>query len=230
MTRIIFLSSILALSGLAAYSQTKTYVGFRGGTNISSAYIEHTVFTLNTDIGFETGFNAGILVKHFSFRKKRNLNTGVQLSINYSQKGWSQSFDTGEPTYSSRLNVLEVPIEAIISVGRKKLKYFVTAGFYGEYILGADQSPTPNLENLGRDEFYTYVDSRDNQVGYGLRGSAGLTRDFPFGTIHIEGAFSFSVSNFIKTEDRGDRLPDLSNLYVTGISIAYLIPFGKLDF
>lgn len=226
MRNILLIMLVFVFFGTTA--QTKTYVGIKGGGHAASAFIDHTIFNNNMRTGLSTGIHSGLTVKHFPFRRKNSsIHSGIQASINYVQKGWKQTFQTSEPNYSVRMDYLEIPFEGIGYFGNKN-KYFVTAGLYWEVLLNAKKSDTPAETNIGAADFYTYEADRDREFGYGGRMSAGLFRDFSFGSIHLEGFFSYSFSNFIDAGDLSDETPDISNLWVTGVSLGYLIPFGKL--
>ena len=158
------------------------------------------------------------------------LNAGLQSGLQFETKGWRQSFNTDEPTYHVNMNYMTFPVEAIIYGGKRKTKIFATLGVFIEQLLSVEKDPTPNLDNLGGQEFYTYEEDRDRKFGYGIKASVGVHRDFPFGALHLDGFVSYSASSFIKSDDFSDRLPDLTNHYSLGFTVAYLIPFGKMDF
>ncbi len=212
----------LFLSGNAQ----ETFIGVKAGGHTGSAFVDHTVFNVVNNNGFNNGFHAGLIFKYFPYKREVFLKSGLQFSVNYVQKGWTQVFLTTEPTYSAEMSYVEIPIEAIGYFGNKN-NYFVTAGFYFEYLMDYQLDAEPNLENLGGQDFNTYVPSRDNKAGYGARASAGVFREFSFGMLHLEGFFSYSISNFIDAGDLTTETPDISNLWYTGASLGYLLPIGK---
>jgi len=224
----VFTLVFLVILSLGAVGQTKTYVGLKAGGQINSAYMVHTVFNFRTKNTFKSGLNSGITIKHFPKKRKNFLNTGIQGGINFMQRGWVQSFKgTGIPNYGVTMNYLEFPIEGIGYFGNKT-KYFVGGGFFAEYLLSSSKDDDPS--NLGSLDFATYEKNRDRRGGYGARFSGGVFRDFPFGSLHLEGFFTYSFSNFIDAGDlSNDQLPDISNLWSLGVSVGYFISFGKLE-
>lgn len=204
----------------------KTYVGMKAGGHAGSSFIEHTIFNLNINSTFEPGVHGGVFLKYLPKTRDVFFKSGLQFSVNYVQKGWKQTFLTGEPSYSIHMNYLEVPLEAIGYFGDKN-NFFITAGFYLEYLLSTRKDASPLLTNLGGQDFYTYQESRDKELGYGGRLSAGMFRDFSFGMLHLEGFFTYSFSNFIDPGNLTDETPDLSNLYVAGVSLGYMIQLNK---
>lgn len=223
--RFLFVSNVFLISiGLtpSASAQSKTYVGVRAGAQLSSLNVTHNFFRKIITTRNLPGINAGIMVKHYT--KK---NVGLQLGIEYHQKGWKQHFFDLYPDYNAQINYLDLPIMMTAYLGKGKNKYFMNAGFFIEYLLGANlDNPPGDVEPF---DFYTYDPDRDGRFGYGLRFGGGLSRDFSFGQIHLEGFFTFSLSNVFDPESRESEVPDISNNFLTGFSIAYLIPFGKLD-
>ena len=227
-------SIFLILIGFLAFGQSKTFVGVRAGAQTSSAYIAHSIRAVNMDTDFTTTAHAGLVLKHFNFKglKRGALNAGLQTGVNYIQRGWRQVFseENNLPDYSVRLDYLEFPVEAVIYAGKGNTKFFGTAGIYYERLINSAEKNRPNEDELGRDEFNTYIESRDPKNGYGGRASLGVFSTFPFGTIQLEAFTSVSFSGVFEFENRTTDIPDQSNLYSIGISLGYFIGFGKMDF
>ncbi|WP_462250822.1 porin family protein [Ekhidna sp.] len=202
-----------------------TYVGVKAGGHASSTFIEHTIFNLNLNSTFLPGVNGGVFVKYLPKKGKSFLNSGIQFGVNYIQKGWKQTFLTNEPTYTARMNYLEVPFEGFGYFGGKN-KYFVSAGLYMEFLLSTELDSEPNSNNLGGADFYTYDESRDRDIGYGARLGGGMFRDLSIGTFQLEGFFSYSFSNFINAGDLTTETPDISNHWMLGFTVGYMISLG----
>ena len=203
-----------------------TYVGIKAGGHASSAFIEHTIFNLNVNTTFLPGINGGVFLRYLPKKRDSFLNSGIQVGVNYVQKGWRQTFLINLPSYTARLNYLEIPIEGIGYFGGKN-KYFLSAGLYMEFLLSEDLDQSPNEDTLIGDDFYTYDEDRDRQVGYGARLAGGVFRDTPVGTFQIEGFFSYSFSNFINPGDLTTETPDLSNHFILGFTIGYMFSLSK---
>ncbi len=131
--RLILIPAFLICS-VCAFAQTKTYVGFKSGGHVGSAVFDHTFFALNIKTAITSGFHTGVFVKYFPSERDKLVNSGIQFGINYVQKGWDQMFDTDEPTHSTTLTYLELPLEGIGYFGNKN-KYFITGGFLVEFLL-----------------------------------------------------------------------------------------------
>jgi hypothetical protein len=202
-------------------AQSKTYVGIRGGSQISFVTIRHNFFRAVVNPRYTSGTNMGIIVKHY-----RNQNVGIQTGVEYVQKGWKQFFFDFYPVYTARINYLEVPFLLTAHIGSGKTKFFINMGPFMEFLVGSDLDADPG--DVEPFDFYTYDSSRDDSFGYGLRGGGGVSYDFPFGQVHLETFFSFSLTNVFDPVSKDSPVPDVSNNFVAGISLAYLIPFGKL--
>ena len=216
-------------------SAQKTFIGLKAGGHSGSAFIDHTIFSNVNNAGFKSGFHAGLLLKYFPKKREVFLKSGLQFSVNYVQKGWTQVFLT-EPNYSAELSYVEIPVEAIGFFGNKN-NYFITAGFFFEYLIDYTLDDDPDLDTdasgtaipnrVSGQDFYTFRPDRDNKVGYGARASGGIFREFSFGMVHLEGFFSYSISNFMDPGELSTEVPDISNLWYAGVSLGYLIPVGK---
>jgi hypothetical protein len=204
----------------------KTYVGVKAGGHASTAFIEHTIFNLNLNSTFVPGVNGGVFVKYLPKPGDSFLNSGIQLGVNYVQKGWKQTFLTDEPSYTARMNYLEIPLEGFGYFGGNN-KYFISAGLYMEFLMSVDKDEEPDQDNRGAAEFYTYEEGRDRELGYGARLGGGMFRDLSIGTFQLEGFFSYSFSNFINPGDLSTRTPDLSNHWMVGFTVGYMISLGN---
>lgn len=229
-----FLTVVAVCLSSVAIGQVKGFVGLKGGGQAASAYIEHTIYTTFMDIGVIPGYHGGVIAKLFTNQNPSSfLNAGLQSGLTYSRKGWRQHFPTEHPAYTVKMSYLELPLEAMIYAGKKDLKVFFTIGIYSEFLLNVDKDPDPdtNPEVIGNDvDFYTYREGFDKTFGYGGRLSLGLQYESPIGAFHADGFFAYSISSFMRSDDLGEERPDLSNHYTIGFSLAYMIPFGKMDY
>lgn len=204
-----------------AYAQRKTFVGVKSGYNQSTAYFFHSFFGSDIVTGFEGGFQGGIIAMNYL----RN-HIGLQAELLYTQKGWTQKFDNGEPDFVTELDYIELPLLVNIHTGKNQLHFFANAGCFFEYLVGVKQSATPS--NIDGQEFYPFDESRDNKLGYGFRGGAGAFYDFDFGTILLESSVSYSLSDMLDPITLDTGIPNTSKNIVIGFSLAYMFSFGEL--
>ncbi len=221
------------------FGQTKTFIGLKVGGGASTAYMQHSVIPTVFDISWLPGSTAGVQVTHFSAKYHSRVNSAIQLSVNYVQKGWLQKFpDTNEPNHSTRINYVEVPVEAIGYFGNK-VKYYISAGFFLEYAISdqVDAIPAsatvneeyPALYDVGQSNFYRYDIEKDQRLNYGPRAAAGIFRETSAGVFRLEAFFSFSIRSTFDFEPIESGVPDLSLNYGSGLTLSYMFSFGKLE-
>ncbi len=221
MKRVLLLLVLVGL-GSALAAQHKSYVGVRGGVQLTNADISHNFYQLNIRNTYTVTYHTGLVYKYYN--KK---NVGLITGLDYSVKGWTQNFFELYPNYAAQLDYLELPLLMTAYLGNGRTKYFVALGPFFEYLINYKLDPEPvDTEPF---DWYTYDPDRDNNFGYGLRIGGGVSHDFSFGQIHLEGFFTYSLSNIMDPVSRDSGVPDISNSYVFGASLAYLIPFGKLE-
>lgn len=233
--------ALFIIFGIRVIAQTKTYVGVKMGGGISTAFVQHSVFPIVANTKWLPNFHGGLQVTHFPEKFKSKLNMGIQIGVNYAQKGWVQTFKgTSEPNHKTRIHYLEVPVEAIGYFGDKN-KYYVSVGFYMEYALRAivDSTPASAATNpdtaiktlsVGQSTFYRYILNEGNRLNYGPRGAIGVIRETNLGVFRLEAFFSFSLRSVYDYESIETGIPDLALNYGTGVSIFYMVSFGKLSF
>lgn len=228
----------LVCVALLAQAQTKTFVGVKAGGGASSAYMQHSIIPLFMEIQWLPGFHGGIQVTHFPEKFRSRVNAAVQISVNYSQKGWVQRFkETDEPNHTTRINYIEIPVEAVGYFGNRN-KYYISAGFFVEYAVGAKVDPTPDsavpddeTDNLlvGPYHFRRYRLQNDQRLSYGPRGAVGVFREVGKGVLRVEGFLTFSLRAAYDFEPIDSGVPDLSLNYGVGLSLGYMFSFGKLE-
>ncbi|MEO9802870.1 MAG: porin family protein [Reichenbachiella sp.] len=209
-----------------ANAQRKTYLGVKGGYNLSKAYFFHSFFGSDIVTGFESGFQGGIIAMNYL----RN-HVGLQAELLYSQKGWRQKFSNGEPDFVTELSYVELPLLVNIYSGKDRLHFFANGGCFVEYLVNVKQSATPS--DVSGQEFSPFEESRDNKFGYGFRGGIGTFYDFNFGTILLESSFTYSLSDMmdagqLSSHTSTDHIPTTSKNMVIGFSLAYMFSFGEL--
>lgn len=228
---------LFLLFSLESFSQSNNYIGFTAGGNVSSVFFNHLAFRTNIRTGLQPGVQFGVTFMHFAPLKTGILNTGLQLSVNYTEKGYVQDFQPSNVTnFSSRYRYLEIPFSSIIYLGRKKTKIFINPGIYGEFMIGSELTNVPvdddtesDFINVGQFDVFPFDPDNDITMGIGGRLEAGVMRDFNFGTIQLLGNFSYTITNTIDFQSRSSGIPDTSNNFSIGVSVGYFFGIGKRD-
>lgn len=200
-----------------ADAQRKTYLGAKGGYNLSTAYFFHSFYGSDIEPKMEGGYQGGIIAMNYL----RN-HVGLQAELLYTQKGWRQEIEN-QPDLVTELDYVELPLLVNIHTGKDRLHFFANGGCYVGYLVSSTQSATPATDNL-----YTYDESRDNKISYGFRGGVGAFYDFNFGTLLFEGSFTYSLSDMLDPVSLDTGVPNTSKSLVIGFSIGYMFSFGEL--
>ena len=209
----------------------QTYLGLSGGYHVNGAWIEHSLRGVGYSIQLRQevipGIHAGVQLKHYNEVKSfRKLHSGIQVSAYYFQRGWQQGYVLTEGPIT-RMNYINIPVDALIFLGNERNRWFFLLGIYGDWLVDYDLPTKPSAEVTLDEDFYTFDEARgDKKYGYGFNGAAGLHKTWGRQSIEFGAFFSYTLSNFIYTNRISDETPDVSNLWSAGIRVAYLIPLG----
>ncbi len=182
MKRIILIASYLLLSFISINAQDefkpKFYLGINQGVNFSRVDFAVGGF----DQVFIPGYCGGLIFRYISEPV-----AGIQIELNYSEKGWSGKPGTYE-YYKGRLCYIELPFLTHITLGKKKTYFTVNFGPYISYMVMNDIKS--NID---------YPLEIDNEFDFGYCAAIGLGFRSPLGTFQIEGRYLNSVTNFFNT-------------------------------
>ena len=121
-------------------------IGPTFGPHLSSSYIEHTIYRVNLLSRPIKGFHGGLMFQYFSETYGESLNTGLRISINFTEKGWDQEYlDTLNTLQRVRteMDYLNIPLESIFYVGSQKNKAYLLLGIYVDFLLQYDVPENP---------------------------------------------------------------------------------------
>ncbi len=208
-------------------AQTKTLIGLKAGGGVSTIFMAHTLFPINAEVGIIPTVHAGIVFVHFPNTYDLAVNAGIQLGINYVQKGWSQSFPfTDTPDHVTRIDYIEVPLEAFGYLGNQN-KYYLSAGIFVQQAIYRQVDAAP--ADVGFSDFFLYDFNKDRRLGYGPRASAGAFRELNNGqTLKLEAYFTMNIRSVYDFEPITSGVPDQALTFSFGASVAYLFSFGDL--
>jgi hypothetical protein len=231
-SRFLLIFLLMCCGGILHAQQT--YVGLSGGTHINGAYIEHSLrgSEYNTVVVQQplVGFHAGVQARYYNEVKDfRKIHSGIGGGIYYFQRGLKQDFFLVESPIT-RMNYLQIPIEALLFVGSTENRFYLKLGVFTEFLLSYSLPEAPADSLIIIEDFYTYDPDRgDRTFGYG--GSAGLGFHKTSGkqSFDINVFFSYALSNFIYTNRIADPTPDTSNFWSAGLQFNYMIPFLRSD-
>ena len=196
-------------------------VGINGGLNMSSVSFNPKIKlnTLNT-------MSMGVTMRYMS-EKYFKMMCGVQMEINYSQRGWDEKIeDDSGNSYSRTMNYLEIPFMAHLAFGKDALnrgvKVFFNAGPQIGFFLG-DNEKINWTTSTTRPEHGKEV---ENKFDYGIAGGGGVElRTKKAGSFIVEGRYYFALSDFYSTTKK-DYFARAAHGTIT-IKLTYLFDLKK---
>lgn len=177
-----------------------TYLGIIQGVNFSRVDFEAT----GIEQEFLPGYSGGLIFRYISEPV-----AGIQIELNYTEKGWSLNLDTSD-YYNGRLSYIEMPLLTHITLGKNKTFFTINFGPYGSYQIR-------NYIKKNTD----YPGKPDNKFEFGYCAAIGLGFRFPVGTFQIEGRYFNSLTNFFDKATNPQF--DASRNQVINISLTYLV-------
>lgn len=195
-------------------------IGIKQGLTFSSLVVDNfrpDLFDVDIDQVSKRGYTGGIVFRHFL-----QPHMGLQIELNFVQKGWSEEIDK-DIFFNTTLNYIELPFLSNIYLGKRKTKYFVNLGPNIGYLISfSEGSFNPALE-----EDIKYRVSRDepNKISLGLVAGLGINRSTSFGQIQFDFYFNQGFTNIF--EMTRDDMPQNSATSILGLSLAYLWDLSK---
>lgn len=150
------------------------------------------------------GYSGGLVFSYYS-----ESYAGIQIELNYTEKGWSGIPDSAE-YYEGRLTHIALPFLTSITIGKSKIFCAINLGPYISYQISADI--TSNID---------YPLETDNKFEFGFCGGIGPGFRSSIGTFVLEGRYFNSLTNFFDTSEttefRASRTQSIN------VSLTYLI-------
>lgn len=216
-TLIILLLSLTAcLAAQPRLKQPEMYFGAQGG--VIAAMMNFSPVVQGTDNVLSTailGGNGGLL-----FRYNGHKYCGLQVELNYLQRGWRETIDTLNVHYSRRLHYLELPFLFHLYFGSERHRAFLNVGPQIGYCLYSQSSGT---QHPAATEQYKPIDHRfDYGIAAGLGYAARTNRA---GTFQVEARFNFSFSNLFNNHKK-DYFAQSHPMNLS-LNLAYLWEFKR---
>ena len=219
-------SALLVLvTSVAAFSQERSwFVGLKGGFALPTISQTNETFIDNDrDIEQTLRYTGGLAVQYFVDK-----NFGLQVELNYAQRGWQQSFPASSgrgsdpnKSYEVFLNYLEVPILGHAYLGRKNLRLFLNGGVYIAYLY--DNSIKQTNVNIEEDDVFVYDPRFQNKVDFGVRGGGGFEVVTAIGMFQVEGSFSWGINSIIDKDLA--EIPNIVQNLSPAVTLGYYVAF-----
>lgn len=201
-------------------------VGVNGGLNMSKVSFSPSI-KQNSQYGMAFGGTARyICEKYFK------MICGIQIELNYSQRGWNEKIedDTGN-TYSRTMNYLEIPLLAHLAFGKDAIdqgvRFFLNMGPQLGFFLNEKENMSDNWDSSHRPNgiVQQYGKMVETKLDYGIVGGAGLEVSTGVGHFLLEGRYYYGLSDFYKSTKK-DEFGRSGHSYI-GIRLTYLYDIIK---
>lgn len=201
-------------------------IGVNGGMNMSKVDFSPSIKQKSLN-----GMSMGVTARYISEKYFKML-CGIQVELNYSQRGWNENIEDGsENTYSRTMNYLEIPLLAHLAFGKdamdRGVRFFINAGPQFGLFLSESEKMSDNWDPSARPNgvVYQYGKMVENKFDYGIAGGAGLELSTGIGHFLLEGRYYYGLSDFYKSTKK-DEFGRSGHSYI-GIRLAYLYDILK---
>ena len=147
--------SITASAQTILLDRPEIFIGTSQGITVSQL-----VFNPSVRQDWLFGYNGGIAFRYIAER-----NLGLQIELNYSQRGWKER----DNLYARRLNYIELPFLAYISSGGERVSVFLTIGPKASWLLSEEV-----LFNNSDNTDMRHTDPIANRFDYGATLGGGI--------------------------------------------------------
>lgn len=194
-------------------------VGVNGGINFSSVSLVPRIKS-----GMLMGPSFGLTARYIS-EKYFSMICGLQVELNYSQRGWKETYDDGtNDSYHRTMNYIEVPILAHLAFGKdegKGLRFVFNIGPQFGYFL--NEKETYNWTSERASEQYGKM--TEQKIDYGIVGGGGVEIRTGIGHFLIEARYYYGLSDFYNNSKK-DYFERSGHSYIAG-RVTYLFDLKK---
>lgn len=206
-------------------------VGFNAGANINSVS-----FTPRIKQNSMTGITGGLTARYIS-EKYFAMICGVQVELNFSQRGWDELFETLDEnnqtvkdpsrSYTRNMTYVDIPFLAHLAFGKDKgVQFFVNAGPQISFLIGESEDINVDMNNLTNTQKEIYDHKIPNKFDYGIAAGGGLElRTRKAGNFLVEGRYYFALSDFVSTTKK-DYFSRAAHGTIT-VKLTYLFDLKK---
>jgi len=188
------------------------YFGAKGGMVFS-----RVKFKPNVEQNMFTGNSAGLL-----FRMISEPHVGIQVEVNYLQKGWEEKPIAGlTQTYVHRLNYIDIPIMTHANLGTKAYRFTLNLGPTVAFLLSDSQGMNPSSPGIPSVVPIPYWGKPiDSRVDFLFTGGIGSEIHFKHaGALSLDARVFYSLTNLYDYKNYGYDPSQTNGLQVT---LAYL--------
>lgn len=217
-------AGVLPVSAQLQEQRRNFALGVNGGVNLNSVSFQPTI-KQNTMIGPAMGITA-----RYISEKYFKMICGVQMEVNYSQRGWSEKIEDGtDNTYKRAMNYIEIPLLAHLAFGKDEgygARFIVNLGPQVGFLLSEKETKGGNWDSSDRYvSNSTYGKMAENKFDYGLVGGMGVELRTGIGNFVLEGRYYFGLSDFYGNS-KSDPYSRSAHSYIGG-RLTYLFDISR---
>lgn len=193
------------------------YMGAKGGMVFSKVK-----FKPNVEQNFYTGNSVGMV-----FRMISEPHVGIQVELNYLQKGWEEKpLEGATQGYFHRLNYVDVPIMTHASLGSKSLRFTFNLGPAVAFLLSDSQGMNPASPGIPAQPPIPYWGKPiDSRIDFLFTGGIGTEYHFDrWGALALDARVFYSLTNLYDYKNYGYDPSQTNGVQVT---LAYLFRLNK---
>ena len=190
----IFLFFCLCVNAQLGDRRHNWAIGVNGGMNYNNVTFQPKIKQKGM-----LGMTGGITGRYIS-EKYFAMICGLQLEINFSQRGWKEKIEDNTDTYSRTMNYVEIPFLAHLAFGKEKrgLQFFLNLGPQFNYLLSEKEKYSehwdPSTRPKGVNQQYGMM--ADKKFDYGIIGGLGIELKSGIGNFLLEGRYYFGLADF----------------------------------
>ncbi len=190
---IILLTCNLPLFAQLGEIRNNWSIGVNGGVNLNKVSF---VSVVKVKEKMQLAPTMGITARFIS-EKYFAMICGVQVELNYSQRGWKEDPEEKPYTYQRKMNYLELPFLVHLAFGKDRgAQFFVNAGPQLGFLLSEKE--------LYGGEWQTYPYEQHGKMAekrfdYGIVGGGGLEVRTGIGNFLLEGRYYFGLGDFFNS-------------------------------
>lgn len=225
---LLVLAWFLSIPAMAQLGEERSNlaIGINTGVNMSQVSFQPSIKQES-----KMGMAYGVTARYMS-EKYFKMMCGIQVELNYSQRGWQEKIEDGsENTYNRTMNYFELPLLAHLAFGKdaidKGLKFFVNAGPQISYFLSEKENMSDNWDPSYRPNgvVQQYGKMVETKFDYGILGGVGLELSTKVGHFLLEGRYYYGLSDFYKSTKK-DEFSRSGHSYM-GLRLTYLYDITK---
>ncbi len=202
-------------------------IGINGGITLSKVNFMRPAREFVASQNLLRQYAAGVGAKYISER-----NVGVQVEINYSQRGWDEQGDAiintsegmirEEISYTRSLNYLEIPIYTHIYFNAgKRGRICFNIGPQLSFLLNEKVKKSHLFFEEGKEKYPYYTLDAQRKFDWGISGGPGFEWRTGIGSFALEGRYYFGLSDIFNPDKSKNAYFSTSSNQIITVKLVY---------